>query len=131
MKTDKQTITATNNVTSIKKTVLTLAAGALMLLSSFQSFAATPETIGKAAKENVRREIIREITCPDFVTENSEANNVKALLSVDEFGKITVYEVNSANVALKKYVTDTLKEMKIRNGEAIGKFILIVKFRVG
>ena len=39
-----------------------VAAGALLLLSSFQSFATTPETIGKAAKENVRREIIRETT---------------------------------------------------------------------
>ena len=130
MKTDKQSINATNIVAPIKKTVLTLATVALILLSSFQSFATTPELIEKAAKENVRREIIREITCPDFVTENSEANNVKALVSVDEFGKITVYEVNSANADLKKYVTDTLKEMKIRNGEAIGKFILIVKFRV-
>lgn len=106
-------------------------AGALILSNSTSLMATAPETMEKAAKENVRREIVRQISCPDFVTDNSIANDVKALVSVDEQGKITVHEINSANVALRQYVVNTLKEMKIKNGEAVGPFILIVKFRVG
>jgi hypothetical protein len=117
-----------------KKTIATIfITTALVIAFEFGAIAtAFGNTIGieKSAKENVRREIIRHITCPDFITVNSEANDVKALVSVDEQGNITVYEINAANPELKKYVANTLKEMKMKNAEATDKFVLVVKFRV-
>ena len=104
--------------------------GYFIMMSSFGIMASVPGNVEKAAKENVRREIIRNITCPEFVTENTEANDVKALISVDENGKVSLYEINSANTQLKNYVANTLKEMKMKNSVPTEKFVLIVKFRV-
>ena len=118
--------------TMSKKSITTNAfiIGYFILMSTFGIIAAVPGNVERAAKENVRREIIRNITCPEFVTENSEANDVKALVSVDETGKVTLYEVNSANPQLKSYVVNTLKEMKVHNAVPTEKFVLVVKFRV-
>jgi hypothetical protein len=116
----------------MKKSITTKLAivACFMLTITFGIIASVPGNVEKTARENVRREIIRNITCPEFVTQNSEANDVKALVSVDESGKVTVYEINSANPQLKSYVTNTLKEMKIRNSVPTEKFVLVVKFRV-
>src|SRR5437868_4422199 len=101
----------------MKKTITTTAiiTGYFFLMSSLGIIAAVPGNIQKTAKETVRREIIRNISCPDFITENSEANDVKALVSVDETGKVSLHEINSANPELKDYVVTRLKEMKIKN----------------
>lgn len=104
--------------------------GYFILMSTFGIIAAVPGNVEKAAKENVRREIIRNITCPEFVIENSPANDVKALVSVDENGNVNLFEINSANTELKNYVANTLKEMKIKNAVPTEKFVLVVKFRV-
>jgi hypothetical protein len=105
--------------------------GFFFLVSAFGIVAAVPGKVEKAAKENVRREIIRNITCPDYVTENSEANDVKAMISVDKDGKVSLYEINSANLQLRNYVEETLRKMKMKNTPPTEKFILTVKFRVG
>ncbi|HLP21496.1 MAG TPA: hypothetical protein VK174_14385 [Chitinophagales bacterium] len=110
--------------------IKTIALSASLLFFTSLAIAGNTVTIEKANKENVRREIIRSITCPDFVTENSEANDVKALVAVDESGKVTLYEINSANPELKKYVVNTLKEMKLKSCTPTEKFVLVVKFRV-
>ena len=116
----------------MKKTTTTTAilAGYFFLMSSLGIIAAVPGNIQKSAKENVRREIIRNISCPAFVTENSKANDVKAIISVDENGKVSLYEINSANQELKNYVINTLEQMKINSGIPTEKFVLVVKFRV-
>jgi hypothetical protein len=116
----------------MKKTIANtiLITGYFTLMITFGIIAAVPGNVEKTAKENVRREIIRNITCPDFVTENSEANDVKALVSVDENGKVNLYEINSANPQLKKYVENTLKQMKMKNAMPTEKFVVVVKFRV-
>jgi len=117
---------------TMKKSTTTTALiiGYFILMSTFGIIAAVPGNVEKAAKENVRREIIRNIVCPEFVTANTEANDVKALISVDENGKVKVYEINSTNAELKNYVANTLKGMKIQNTVATEKFVLVVKFRV-
>lgn len=107
---------------------IALTAGLFFITSL--AIAGNSGVIEKANKENVRREIIRSITCPDFVTENSDANDVKALVSVDDNGNVTLYEVNSANPQLKNYVANTLKEMKLKTSTPTEKFVLVVKFRV-
>lgn len=116
----------------MKKSITTTAfiIGYFILMSTFGIIAAVPGNVEKAAKENVRREIIRNITCPEFVTTNTEANDVKALVQVDENGNVNLFEINSANPELKNYVTNTLKEMKIKNAVPTEKFVLVVKFRV-
>jgi len=117
----------------MKKTITTSALfiGYFILMSTFGIIAAVPGHIEKAAKESVRREIIRNISCPSFITENSEANDVKAIVSVDETGKVNLFEINSANPELTEYVRHTLTEMKIKNAIPTEKFILTIKFRVG
>lgn len=116
----------------MKKSITTTAfiIGYFMLMISLGAIAAVPGNVEKAAKENVRREIVRNITCPEFVTENSEANNVSAIVQVDENGNINVSEINSANPELERYVSNTLKGMKIKNTVPTEKFVLVVKFRV-
>jgi hypothetical protein len=104
--------------------------GSFLLMSTLGIFAGVPSHVEKTAKENVRKEIIRQIGCPDFVTENTEANDVRAIVSVDESGSVTLYEINAANEELKDYVEKTLKEMKIKNSPATEKFVLVVKFRI-
>ncbi|MFM2307686.1 MAG: hypothetical protein RLZZ367_2355 [Bacteroidota bacterium] len=102
----------------------------LFVLINTMAFASEPGSLSIASKETLRREMIRNITCPDFVTENTPANDVKALVSVDENGSITLHEINSANPELKAYVIKRLKEMKLKNSVASEKFVLLVKFRV-
>lgn len=83
------------------------------------------------AKETVRREITRSITCPEFVTENSALNEVKAIVSVNEAGIVSIEEINSGNEQLKEYVFNQLQNKKIKNSAAITeKFVLVVKFTV-
>jgi hypothetical protein len=115
----------------MKKTITTTAliTGYFFLMSSLGIIAAVPGNVQKAAKETVRREIIRNITCPYFVTEDSEANDVKALISVDQNGKVNLHEINSANPQLKNYVMKRLGEMKIKNPIPTEQFVLLVKFR--
>ena len=85
----------------------------------------------KNAKESARREIIRNITCPEFVQENSPTNQVKAVVSVDEKGNVKVEEINSANTQLKAYVIDQLQNMKIKSTGQSQKFVLVINFQVG
>lgn len=84
----------------------------------------------KNLKETIRREIVGKITCPDFVTENSEANDVKALVSVNEQGHITVFEIYSGNEKLKAYANNQLQRMKLSSAGNDEKFVLVIKFRV-
>ncbi len=114
-----------------KVAVTGITAGYLFLMSSLGIIAAVPGNTQKTARENIRREIIRNITCPEFVTETSEANDVKALISVDETGRITIHEMNSANPKLRNYVEETLNKMKVKNTIPTEKFVLVVKFVVG
>lgn len=116
----------------MKKTMTntTIITACLVLISSLGIIAAVPGNVEKAAKETVRREIMRTIACPEFVTENSEANDVKVLVSVNEKGEVSIHEINSANTQLRNYVENTLKEMKIKNSTPIEKFVVVVKFRV-
>lgn len=102
----------------------------LVAMSALGIMASVPGNVEKAAKENVRKEMIRQISCPEFVTENTEANDVKAVVSVDEAGTVSVHEINSGNEQLKQYVENTLHEMKMKNSAPTGKFVLVVKFRV-
>ncbi len=113
-----------------KFTCNALLAGYFLLMSSLGIIAAVPGNVQKNAKENVRREIIRNISCPEFITENTEANDVKAMVSVDENGKVTIHEINSANAHARNYVENALKEMKVKNSVPTEKFLLVVKFRV-
>ena len=116
----------------MKKSITTsaLIIGYFILMSTLGIIAAVPGNVEKAAKENVRREIIRNITCPESVTENNAANDVKAMVQVDENGNVNLFEINSANPELKNYVEKTLKGMKIKNSVPTEKFVLVIKFRV-
>lgn len=83
-----------------------------------------------AAKEVLRRELSRNITCPSFITENGEQNVVKALISVSDEGAVTVYEINTGNARLKQYVQQTLQHVKVENPGYNEKFVLVINFRV-
>lgn len=83
-----------------------------------------------SAKETLRRELSRTITCPSFITENSDANVVKALVSVSDEGAVTVYEINTGNARLKQYVQQTLQTVKVDNPGYNEKFVLVINFRV-
>lgn len=102
----------------------------LALMSTLGIMAAVPRQVEKTANEQVRTEIVRQINCPDFIKENSDANNVEAVISVDTNGKIIVYSIHSENDEAGQYVTQTLHRMKMPEQINTGKFALLVKFRV-
>lgn len=119
----------------MKKTITTTAfiCGYFFLMVSLGVIAATPANNGqkqKNAKESVRREIIRNIACPEFISDNSEINEVKAIVQVDESGAISIQEINSGNTRLKDYVAAQLQGMKLQTTGAAEKFILIIKFKI-
>ena len=116
----------------MKKTFITTAiiTGYFFLMSSLGIIASVPNSVHKNAKEIVRSEIVRNISCPEFITENSEANTVKAIVSVDELGNVSVSQINSANIQLKDYMLNELQHMKVKNGAGAEKFVLVIHFKV-
>lgn len=116
----------------MKRTFLTTATiiSYFMLMSTVGIIASVPANVNSAAKEKIRREISSQIICPQFVTANSELNDVKAIVQVTENGKVNVLEINSGNQQLKDYVINELGKMKIKNPATTDQFVLVIKFRV-
>jgi hypothetical protein len=116
----------------MKKTFLitTIALGYFSLMGLLGIIAAVPGNVHKNAKEFVREQITRNISCPDFITDNNPANTVKAIVNVDEAGTVTVNEINSGNAQLKNYVLGQLQNMKVHNTAGPEKFVLVVNFKV-
>jgi hypothetical protein len=106
--------------------------GYFILMSSLGIIAAAPGTAQKSTREKdrVRREIVNSISCPSFVTENSPANRVTAIVNVDEAGIVSVSEINSANPQLSSYVIGQLQNMKVKTTGLAEKFVLVVNFKV-
>ena len=104
-----------------------IAVTVFLAISTQNIFAA--KGLEKFSKENISREIIRSIRVPDFITENSAINEVRAIVQVDKNGLVKVFETNSANEELKQYVLGELKKIRL-NTEATEKFVLVVKFRI-
>lgn len=117
---------------TMKKTLtISVIAGCILLMSAFGVSAAVPAgKASKVSKEQVRNEITRNISCPDFVAENSAANDVKAIVQVNESGKVTITDINSGNPKLLDYVAAQLENMTVKNVTGTEKFILTVHFRV-
>jgi len=115
----------------MKKTIITTATvSAMLFIGSLTLSAANHAQIEKNAKESVRREIIRNISCPDFIEDNSITNQVKAIVQVDESGNIKVDEINSANPQLISYVKGQLQAMKVKNPGEGQKFVLVINFKI-
>lgn len=111
------------------KYLTTIAIAILLMVGCTQAKAANGN-LSAADKQNISAQISRNIVCPPFITENSDANDVKALIQVTELGVINVLEVNTANPQLKQYVIAELKKMKINNNPSTEKFLLVIRFRV-
>ena len=117
---------------AMRKTFATTAFifGYFTLMTTLGVIASVPVSVHKNAKESVRREIIRNIACPDFISTNSELNKVKAIVEVDEAGNVNVSEINSGNPELKDYVIKQLQHMKVSSKGGPEKFVLIINFKV-
>ena len=114
------------------KTIITTALLIGLLFTSSVAISATNNaSIAKNAKENVRREIIRNISCPEFIDNNNPTNQVKAVVEVDEKGKVKVDEINSANPQLRAYVINQLQNMQVKSTGQSQKFVLVINFQVG
>jgi hypothetical protein len=109
----------------------TILVAASLFMSSVAISATNSANIKKSAQETVRREIERNIACPDFIQENSVINQVKAIVKVDTAGHVKVEEINSANPQLKAYVIDQLQNMKLKSTSENQKFVLVINFQVG
>jgi len=108
----------------------TIVIAASLFMSSVAISATNHASIAKNARENVRSEIVKNLTCPGFIQENSIVNQVKALVQVDSAGHVKVQEINSANPQLKAYVIDQLQNMKVKSTGENQKFILVINFQV-
>ncbi|MDB5283453.1 MAG: hypothetical protein JWO06_2528 [Bacteroidota bacterium] len=116
----------------MKKTLLTTVfiTGYFLLMSTLGIFASVPVSVHKTARETVRKEIIRNIACPEFLTTNSDANQVRVVVDVTEAGNVTVAEIASANPQLKQYVLSQLQDLKLKNSGSAEKVVLVIKFKV-
>ncbi len=99
------------------------------LLSTF-GMAAEPGAVNLVNKENLKKEISQNITCPDYVTGNSDENNVTAVINVDSKGTINIEAISSPNAELKNEVVKQLSQMRLANKIPTGPFALVVKFRI-
>ena len=114
----------------MKKTITTtVLISALLLMSSFALNATNHKQIEKNAKETVRREIIRSISCPDFIEGDNLTNQVKAIVEVDNSGNVSVDAINSANPRLIPYVKSQLQNMKVKSLGQTQKFVLVINFK--
>ena len=102
---------------------------ALLVMSSFALNATNHNQISKNAKESVRRELIRNITCPDFIEGDDATNQVKAVVSIDNNGNVAVEDINSANPRLTNYVKGQLEKMKVNSLGQTQKFVLVINFK--
>jgi hypothetical protein len=114
----------------MKKTITTtVLVSALLFMSSFVLNATNRHQIEKNAKESVRREIIKNITCPDFIEGDDASNQVKAIVEIDGQGNVSVQDINSANTRLISYVKDQLQNMKVSSLGQTQKFVLVINFK--
>lgn len=123
----------TDNTTLIMRgraiVIAAIITACFMLLSTL-GMAAEAGTLSKANRENLKREISQNITCPDYVTSNSDENNVTAVINVDSMGSINIEAISSPNAELKNEVIKQLSQMRLANKIPTGPFALVVKFRV-
>ena len=115
----------------MKKIITTALVAALVFSSSVAISATNHASIEKNAKESVRSEIVKNITCPGFIQENSSINQVKAVVQVDSTGRVKVEEINSGNQQLRAYVIDQLQNMKVKSNGQNQRFVLVINFQVG
>ena len=123
----------TDNTTLIMRSRAIVIAGiitACFMLLSMLGMAAGPGALSIANRENLKKEISQYITCPDYVTGNSDENNVTAVIKVDSNGTIHIEAISSANAELKNEVEKQLRQMRLANKIPTGPFALVVKFRV-
>lgn len=116
----------------MKKTFITttLIAGYFVLMSSLGIIAAVPARVHQSVRETVRNEIVRNLSCPDFIITNSETNQVKAVVHVDANGNVSVEEANSANPQLQNYVLAQLQHLKVNTTGFDERFVLVINFKV-
>lgn len=124
----------TDNVTTLimrgRAIVIAGITTACFMFLSMLGMAAEPGAVNLANKENLKKEISQNITCPDFVTGNSDENNVTAVINVDSKGAINIEAISSPNPELKNEVIKQLSHMRLANKIPTGPFALVVKFRV-
>lgn len=122
----------TNDTIVIKTraVVITAIITVFLMLQSILGMAAGTDALSKASRENLKMEISRQVPCPDFVTENSEANDVKAVISVGENGALNIEAINTTNPQLKNYVTRQLNNIQLSDAASTEPFVLVIKFRV-
>lgn len=100
----------------------------LLMMGTLGIIASVPGQVSKASKEKVRREIIRNISLPRAISEGKDITEVKALVNVDENGKVSVENVQSSNLELRNYVINQLQDASIKNVSAPEKFVLLIRF---
>ncbi|MBL0309528.1 MAG: hypothetical protein IPP77_07600 [Bacteroidetes bacterium] len=99
-----------------------------LLMGTLGIIASVPNQVSKASKEHVRREIIRNISIPRMMSEGTDITEVKAVVNVDESGRVRVEDVQSSNQELKNYMLNQLQDISIKNVANSERIILIVRF---
>lgn len=104
-----------------------------MLLFTSISVSVLANEPGKfEAREEVKQQIVNKIPCPEFVTDNSPANYIRAIVQVDEQGNLSLTDVNAGTPQLKEYVLNRLDKSRLYLDHMLSpdKFILIIKFQI-
>ena len=126
----------TKHIMRLRAIVIATIITASFIVLSLSGMAAEPnkETAPKTAamlnREKVKAEISRNIPFPTFVTSNSAANEVRAIVDVDSNGLVNVQDISTANPEMKNYITKQLNNMQLENRIPTGPFVLVLKFRV-
>ncbi len=111
-----------------KYLTITVAIAYFLLMSVLGILAATPGKVSKASKTNFQKEVTRNIACPGFTTKDNKPNEVRAMVEVDENGKVNVTAIQSSSKELKEYVAEQLKNMTIKNVSNPEAFVLLIRF---
>lgn len=115
----------------MKKILTTLAI--VLVTATLTLRAEQPNTVVDAQsinyKETLRRDLLRQIPCPDFVPYNSDEIQVEAIVEISPEGKVHVLEVKSDDKRLVAYVTERMSAIKLQGSGDASKVMVRIKFR--
>lgn len=115
----------------MKKILSTLAV--LFVTATASLYAEQPHASADAQsmtyKETLRRDVLRQIPCPDFIPYNSGEIEVEAIVDISADGSVHVLNVKSEDNRLVTYVKERMNSIKLPAYGDASRVIVRIKFR--
>lgn len=98
-------------------TLKTIALSCSIVIGILNSSAATMNKNIFSGNDNIKKQIQKEISFPEFLKGKKQKNEVKVSFTVDANGKAVIVTINTEDAELKKYVQQKMETMKFAADE--------------